>query len=45
VLQKRWKPEDAARFALDIRSSLKAPTREDSSALWNFAEDMRTPPH
>jgi hypothetical protein len=44
VLQKRWKPEDAARFALDIRSSLKAPTREDSSALWNFAEDRRTPP-
>lgn len=44
VLQKRWKPEDAARFALDIRSLLKTPTTEDSSALWNFAEDMQTAP-
>jgi hypothetical protein len=44
VLQKRWKPEDAARFALNIRSSLKKPSVEDSSALWNFAEDMRASP-
>jgi hypothetical protein len=32
-------------FALDIRGSLKEPSIEDSAALWNFAEDMRTAPN
>ena len=42
VFSAAWTPEQAARIALKKRNALRAGPVEDSAALQNFAQDMRS---
>lgn len=44
VLLKRWSPEDAALYALKLRSGLGSGPVEDLAAFQSFAQDMRSGP-
>jgi hypothetical protein len=43
VFRGEWVPEDAARAALALRASLASAPPEDSAALQDFVQDMRSP--